>query len=421
MSNSLMQVQDDVYEEKSEDLRIRALFDFDDGFELNAESITKQIFEYTVYKDGQHGKDAIKVRHTMQEMYEEFNDPVFYTTNDLDKYKTHSLKYQEWFNAGVLKDYKIGRCAGNVGDSQMFVLDVDDGESIEAVTSDLKARGIAFILHTSKSYDVYKDGDRFRVIIFCLSKFSNRSYLERVDALKEMFPYVDPASWSNSQGFVKPLTMKGRKYVCTFNQGDHLFDFLALPRVALQSKEEFVMDSDGDVSKVVKATSKAVTSNSIDGSGSYGDRWFTPKTIFESEVDGAVCGEDVDAHDGIISAVKCLWHADSSGGGFLRSSGDGVYYKCNNSNCTASKTVWMCDSEEQMYKDRISMNMGKVAKLHESLMNTLDVEIAKKLSVDISKYAAFIGADKKRLGAVVNKAAKAKKNNKKTKGNKNAK
>jgi hypothetical protein len=123
----------------------------------------------------------------------------------------------------------ITRSIDNIKGIHFLVLDYDDGTSIIQTENNIK--DYSYLLHTSYNHQHLKNDikcDRFRVIIPLQNEVTVSDFIARRDALINMFPTVDKASFSCSQGFLTP-SKKSSDSITYFNSNiGKKFDLLSL-------------------------------------------------------------------------------------------------------------------------------------------------------------------------------------------------
>lgn len=91
----------------------------------------------------------------------------------------------------------IRRCSDNAVGVWGLMLDYDGGRTIQQVQTDLE--GFDYVLYTSHSHSQSKN--KFRVVMPFTHMLTKEEFRAKEDSIKLTFPYVDDASFSESQAF----------------------------------------------------------------------------------------------------------------------------------------------------------------------------------------------------------------------------
>lgn len=108
------------------------------------------------------------------------------------------------------------RCTANVEFADLICLDIDNDPARGAATTIEAARqhldGLAYALYTSFNHrnPSKHDVDKFRVVLPLAESVTYPEFTERKRALKQLLPFIDPASLSISQPFYIPIAHPDR-------------------------------------------------------------------------------------------------------------------------------------------------------------------------------------------------------------------
>jgi len=164
---------------------------------------------------------------------------------------------------------EYSRCNQNVEGKDLLILDIDNdiGKGRSTISLDEAKEAFAeysYILYTSYHHRVAEHDhvDRFRIILPLSSRCDKISWMLRINRMKIIWPFADPASFTLSQPFYFPVVHPDRQldYVFYANSGKAL-DWNDIEPVVTASNIERVSASQSHQPEVATSVSHILLAN----------------------------------------------------------------------------------------------------------------------------------------------------------------